>query len=447
VSRLERFAPIRVRVTAVAGLAVLLIAVLGSLLFLRVLHSSLEAGLVATDSQDVADVSAQLGKGSSPQELVVTGGHDVVVQLLAADGRVLAGHVSAATQGALMSEPGTRTDVRVPGRADRYTMVARRVDGAGPVSLVVAGRSTEQVQRATGISLGLLSVAVPLVVVLLSVTVWISIGRALRPVEAMRREADEITSALLDRRLPIPPGSDEIPRLAVTINEMLDRIQRSHERQRQFVSDASHELRSPLAVIRQSAEVARSYPGRVSTADLADDVLAESRRLEGLVNALLVLARLDDAGVVTDSTPVDLDDIVLREAGRVRAVPGLTVDVSHVSGGQVRGGAVLLGQVVRNLVDNAVRHAASRIMIAVREDRDWVEMTVEDDGDGIAPAERERVFDRFVRLDSARAREAGGAGLGLAIVRNIVELAHGTVAVDSSACGGARFTVRLPAAG
>jgi signal transduction histidine kinase len=447
VTRLERFAPIRVRVTAAAGLAVLLLAVAGSLLFMRELHSSLEAGLIATSSQDIADLSAQLGKGSSPQQLVVTGGNDVVVQLLDADGKVLAGHAGPASHRPLMSAPGTETDARVPGRDDRYTIVARRTRGTGAVSLVVAGRSTEQVQRATAISLGLLSLAVPLVVALLSVTVWISIGRALRPVEAMRRQADEITSARLDRRLPIPPGSDEIPRLAVTINEMLDRIQRSHVRQRQFVSDASHELRSQLAVIRQSAEVAHSYPGRVSTADLADDVLAESRRLEDLVNALLMLARLDDAKVVTDSAPVDLDDIVLQEANRVRTVPGLTVDVSHVSAGQVRGGGVLLGQVVRNLVDNAVRHATSRIMIGVREERDWVEMTVEDDGDGIAPAERDRIFDRFVRLDSARAREEGGAGLGLAIVRNIVELAHGTVAVDSSSCGGARFTVRLPAAG
>lgn len=442
--RFETFAPIRVRVTTVAALAVLLAALLGSVVFVRILHGSLQAGLVATDNQEVADLTAQLAKGASPQQVVVTGGSDVVVQLVGTDGTVLAGH-AAKTDHPLMTSAGTALSVRVSGHRDHFVMVARRVDDAGPVALVVAGRSTEQVARATGISLALLVVAVPLAVLLVGITVWLSVGRALRPVEAMRRDADEITSAHLDRRLPIPPGRDEIPRLATTINEMLARIQQSHRLQRQFVSDASHELRSPLAVIRQSAEVARAYPDRVALAGLADDVLAESRRLEDLVTALLMLARLDDGHVVADSDLVDLDDLVLREVGRVRAVPHLSVDVSHVSSGQVRGGSILLGQVVRNLIDNAVRHATSRIVLAVSEHDGVVELTVDDDGEGITESDRGRVFDRFVRLDSARAREEGGAGLGLAIVRNIVQLAEGTIDIDTSPLGGARFVIRLPA--
>jgi signal transduction histidine kinase len=443
VARRDVLAPIRVRVTAVAALAALAAAVLGSVLFLRVLHTSLEAGLASTGTQDVADIRSRLDSGAAPAELALAGGRDVVMQLVGADGRVLAGY--HAGDRALVSRPGTRYGVRVPGRDDRFTLVARVHDGPGRVRLVVAGRSAGQVERATETSLQLLAVAVPLAVLLLSLTVWLSVGRALRPVEAMRREAAAITAARLDRRLPIPAGEDEIHRLASTINEMLARIQRSDRLQRQFVSDASHELRSPLAVIRQSAEVARAYPDRVTLQGLADDVLAEGRRLEDLVSALLILARLDDNRVVIDAEPADLDDLVLAETERARRGGRVAVDVSGVSAGQVRGAAVLLRQVVRNLLDNATRHAATRVLVRLVEVGGWVELVVEDDGDGIPEEERERVFDRFVRLDAARAREEGGAGLGLAIVRNIVELGHGTVTVDASPLGGARFAVRLPA--
>jgi signal transduction histidine kinase len=439
-----------VRVTAVAALAVLVAALAGSALFLKVLHDSLEGGLASTSAQDAADVRSQLSRGVPPDQVVLAGGSDALLQLVDAGGRVVAGYGSRPTVhhvGPLVRSPGTRYDVRVPGRRDRFCLVARRVQGSGPVRLVVAGRSREQVNEAAGTSLLLLLAAVPLTVLMLALTVWLSIGRALRPVEAMRREAAAITAADLDRRLPIPPGEDEIHRLADTINEMLGRIQRSHRLQRQFVSDASHELRSPLAVIRQSAEVARAYPDRMSRETLADDVLAESRRLEDLVGALLLLARLDDDRVAIDTEPVDLDDLVLLEASRVRGQARLKVDTSHVSAGQVRGAAVLLRQAVRNLVDNAARHAVSQMAVTLTETDGSVVLCVEDDGDGIAEGQRDRVFERFVRLDAARAREEGGSGLGLAIVRKIVELGHGSVVVDASPLGGARFTVRLPAAG
>ena len=228
---------------------------------------------------------------------------------------------------------------------------------------------------------------------------------------------------------------------------MLDRIDLSHRSQRQFISDASHELRSPLSTIRQSAEVARSYPDRVSLEGLADDVLSESSRLEGLVNALLLLARLDDSeGLLPDQLVdlVDLDDLVLEEVDRIRRTTQIHLDVSSVSGGQVRGNAILLGQVVHNLVDNAVRHAAASVCVSVHERGPFVEMVVEDDGVGIAEEDRERVFERFVRLDEARTRESGGAGLGLAIVRRILEVSGGWVELSVAPAGGARFCVRLP---
>jgi signal transduction histidine kinase len=224
---------------------------------------------------------------------------------------------------------------------------------------------------------------------------------------------------------------------------MLDRIDEGQRLQRQFVSDASHELRSPLAVIRQAAEIARSYPDRVPPEALAQDVLAESERLEALVSSLLLLARLEGEDLGAGET-VDLDDVVLTEVARARERCPAEIDARGIGAGRTRGSAVLLGQVVRNLLDNACRHADSTVTVALDEVDDVVELAVTDDGAGIAPDDRARVFDRFVRLDDARARDDGGSGLGLAIVRKIVDACGGSVVIDEGPSGGARFTVRLP---
>jgi signal transduction histidine kinase len=269
--------------------------------------------------------------------------------------------------------------------------------------------------------------------------------RALAPVERIRREVEQITGDRLDRRVPEPRARDEIHRLALTMNQMLGRLQDSRHRQQQFVADASHELRSPLASIRQGAEVARAHPGALPEGELADAVLEESGRMQRLVEQLLLLTRADEGAVVRTLQDVDLDDLALTEARRVRR-KGLDVDTTGVSAGRVRGDTTSLAQVVRNLVDNAARHADRSVTVTVREVADAVELSVEDDGPGIPEDQRERVFERFVRLDEARARDAGGSGLGLAIVKEIVTAHGGTVAVSSARLGGASFVVRLPVA-
>jgi signal transduction histidine kinase len=321
--------------------------------------------------------------------------------------------------------------------------VAKRSD-PGP-GMIVVGRSTDQVKHATAASALLLSFAVPVGLALVAMAVWLSVGRALRPVESMREEAATITAAHLNRRLAVPDGRDEIPRLAATLNEMLDRIDATSRVQRQFVSDASHELRSPLATLRQLAEVARDYPGRTGQDSLARDVLAEEERMEELVAALLLLARIDD-GVPHTAGPVDLDDLVLDHARRLRHDDGPRIDVSGVSAGQVVGDPVLLGQVVRNLLSNALRHGRNEVSVSLQEYDDQVVLTVDDDGNGIPEADRQRVFERFVRLDEARARDGGGSGLGLAIVHKVVDELGGRVRVQESANGGARFVVEVPTA-
>jgi signal transduction histidine kinase len=434
---------VRLRVTVVASVFVLLVTSVGAVAVVAMLTHSIDESLVDSARQDAAAIHAQLRAGVTPAEAATSGRNDVVLQLLDADGEVIASDRPERLSVPLRTRPGVTKSAVVPGLSDTFTVVARASEGTGDVALILVGRSTEERDETRAQAAGVLAVTVPLVVIALAVIVWQSVGRALRPVEVMREETDLITAAHLRRRLAVPPGHDEIPRLARTMNEMLDRIDEGHRLQRQFVSDASHELRSPLAVIRHTAEVARMHPDKVDVASLSDDVLAESARLEDLVSALLLLARLEADDDITTEV-VDLDDIVLTEVSRARARSSVHIDAHAVGAGRTSGSVVLLGQVVRNLLDNACRHASSTVTVALDEHDDVVELRIADDGSGIAPADRGRVFERFVRLDEARARDEGGSGLGLAIVRKIVETCHGSVSVDDADGGGARVTVRLP---
>jgi signal transduction histidine kinase len=230
------------------------------------------------------------------------------------------------------------------------------------------------------------------------------------------------------------------------MNRMLERLERGQERQRRFVSDASHELRSPVASIRQHAELALAHPANVSTGDLARTVLDEDLRVQRLVEDLLLLARMDERTAEARPQEVDLDDVVFQEVERVRQVDGTTIDASGVSAGRVLGDGRRLTRLVGNLLENAARHARSAIGVALVEDGDQVVLQVDDDGPGVPPEHRQRVFERFVRLDEARDRDAGGAGLGLAIVAEVAALHGGEARALDSPLGGARFEVRLPRA-
>jgi signal transduction histidine kinase len=227
------------------------------------------------------------------------------------------------------------------------------------------------------------------------------------------------------------------------MNEMLDRLEDASTRQRRFVSDASHELRSPVASIRTQLEVALRRPNRDDWAVVAQRVLAEDERLEQAVADLVELARLEEGDTTTDSVEVDLDEIVFEECARARAVP---IDTARVSGGRVLGRRDALARVVRNLIDNAARHAETNVKVLLSDADGTVELVVADDGPGIAPEDRERVFERFTRLDEGRARDAGGMGLGLAVVKSTIERHRGTVHIEDNPPHGARFVVRLPAA-
>ncbi|MCE7001527.1 ATP-binding protein [Kibdelosporangium philippinense] len=275
--------------------------------------------------------------------------------------------------------------------------------------------------------------AVPASMALIGLAAWSGTTRSLRPVERIREQAGEISTSALDLRVPVPATRDAISRLALTLNEMLDRLENSVKVQRQFIADAAHELRSPIASLRTVLEVARDHPDQADWLSVIGDAVTDTRRLEVLAEDLLLLARLDSA-LPLPTASVDLSEVA--DGYRDRAE--LTVDGSAF----VKGDVKQLDRLLRNLVDNAARHAVSRVSVAVRSTEDKEILEVADDGPGIPAADRERVFDRFTRLDEARDSDAGGAGLGLAIAREIAVRHGGTLTVGDHAV----FTASFPKA-
>ncbi|MGH9058964.1 MAG: sensor histidine kinase [Acidimicrobiales bacterium] len=312
----------------------------------------------------------------------------------------------------------------------------------GTVTVYVAGSLRPVGQATTTVGLALVG-GLPALVILVGALVWIFGGRALRPVESIRAEVADITGHDLHRRVPQPATGDEIARLARTMNQMLDRLESSATAQRQFVADASHELRSPLAALQATLEVAIAHPNDSAWPAVAADALDEVRGLHRLVEDLLVLARTEQAAQAPRTEAVDLDEIILRESRRRATDRSISWDLHQVSGGRVPGDPDQLARVVRNLMDNAQRHATSRVTIQLSTTSDAVELVVADDGPGIPAEDRQRIFERFARLDEARSQDDGGTGLGLAIAKEMVAAHTGTIdVVDSSV--GARFAIRLP---
>ena len=325
--------------------------------------------------------------------------------------------------------------------------LTRVVETAHGELTITADVPIDQVARNVDALTERLAVGLPALVALVGVIAWVLVGRALRPVEAMRAEAERITVSTMHRRVPEPPTDDEVGRLARTMNTMLDRLQTAAAQQRRFVSDASHELRSPIAALRAGLEVARAKPGPAGWPARVDSLLAEESRLETLLDDLLLLAAHDEHG--TSAAParsVNVTALAIEEGRRPRRVPVQVVqspaDNQAVA---VAGVQQQLARALSNVVDNAARHAASVVQIRVSNDGDTVRVAVDDDGPGIPPADRERVFERFTRLDDGRARHDGGSGLGLAVVSSILTSHHGTIRIDDSPLGGARFVAELPA--
>ncbi|WP_371785759.1 sensor histidine kinase [Streptosporangium subroseum] len=275
---------------------------------------------------------------------------------------------------------------------------------------------------------------------------------SLRPVTAIRAELDEINATSLGRRVPVPPSDDEIHDLAESVNHTLGRLEAAVEQQRQFASDASHDLRSPIAAIRAEVESALQAPRETDVTQVGHAILGSLERLQAIVQDLLIIARLD-AGGPGAREPIDLAELVTAEC-RMRHHMKNRCEFSLEPGVVVIGDRLRLGRLLTNLLDNAERHADSMITISVRRapgdegdghrfPHGMAVLEVIDDGQGIAPDKRELVFQRFARLDAARNRDAGGTGLGLPIARQIAETSGGSLQIEDSPRG-ARFVLRLP---
>ena len=447
--RLRRLS-LRDRLLLVSVLALTLGLAAGGVLLVGVLNFALLRAVNA-EALDTARAVAKLVDQNSLSDPIPVSAA-MQAQVVDARGRVLAvsagadrlipmlyeGELRGMADGAVRRIPGSR--IGLDGEARVVTVTAG--PPTDPVHVLVA-RSTGDLDQGVHLLRITLLIAFPLLVALLAAVLWRVLGAALRPVDALRAGAEEITGGTRAGRLPVPGSRDEIHRLAVTLNGMLHRLDAARARQRAFVADAAHELRSPLTNMRTELEVAQRLPDTDWPA-LATDLLTDVDRLSRLVDDLLLLARADDGTaarvLAAPLQEVDLGavvgDVVSRYPGAAYAPPAEPVTVT--------GAPDALGRVVANLLDNAVRHARSQVRVAVTGEGGQARITVTDDGPGIPAADRERVFDRFTRLDDARARDAGGSGLGLAIVRELVRRHGGTVTL-ADAGPGLTADVRLPA--
>lgn len=471
---------VRVRVTLVAALAAALAVTVSGWLLIRSVENSQVAHLRAQAQASVDTAAARLGAGASADEAL----RELETAVVVVDGdgtcyssnpfggdaplscdddnepQVIASSESEQERpgdadpypSAGRSEHGPLRDMFGTGAGGSVEMISREVQAPELGTVVVAAMAPSEAINGGIAAVGpTVWVVFPALVAMVAVLAWWLTGRALRPVDAIRREAADIEASSIHRRLPEPKSNDEIGRLARTMNAMLDRLDRSARLQRQFVSDASHELRSPITASLTDLEVALGEGDRADWPSTARAVVAEQRRLDRLVDDLLLLAATDESAgsheSVTDVPLIEIEPLVTEETARRRNVPvDLEYDVDTPLPVMARISAFHLRRALGNLLDNAARLAASAVVVTVTATDTEVVLAVDDDGPGVAPADRERVFERFARLDEGRARPLGGTGLGLAVTRAVVERADGVVTVGVSPIGGARFTIRLPRA-
>jgi signal transduction histidine kinase len=439
---------LRTRVTVVAGLALSGAVVLG-LVFMYLLQSHAVSTTIDRQLLTYAQQIEQSSRGGTWPDPLPPSTFDAnaEAQLLAPDGRVLAATRTLQGVPALFTvPPGATVPVRqkpadglLPGEAKVRSLSATV---AGRPVTIVTFTSTDVLSQFTEASARLLIFGLPAILVLAATTVWLVVGRALRPVARIRHAVTAITAADLAQRVPEPGTQDEIGHLAHTMNDMLARLEDSAHRQRRFVADASHELRSPLTAIRASLEVGLAHPDRAPWPAIAERAVRQTQRLEELIHQLLLLARSDDRQLATRQQTVEIR--ALLEEIRATTVSPHPLDISAPPDATTIGNPEQLSRMLRNIVDNAIRYARHRVEVTVSTAPDRLQIEIIDDGPGIPADQRERVFDRFVRLDASRARASGSVGLGLAIAKEIATAHHGSITVTDAPESGARIVISLP---
>lgn len=446
---------VRARTTLMATGAVALVLVVAIAALAFTVERTLTSQLQAKGATLVAGVIERLDAGIAPREALdgalqsttssgTAGAVPTYVAILDREGHPVFGSgfftMPGMVEGEGVSTSGLPWAPSVRVGSPDLVVAQRSIEVDGELLLVVAASPLAEVVRSVEAVIRTSVIGVPLLIMLVGAVTWTAVGRTLQPIERIRTQVEQLSSQTLDRRVPVPATNDEVARLADTMNSMLARLEAASARQREFVSDASHELRSPVASIRAELEVALAHPTDRSLENVARGVLDETGRIERIVDDLLLLARLDE-GAARAAEVVDIGQLARRAAARLA---GVAVDVQAGDGLLVTGSERELASVVRNLLDNAARHAASSITISVAARDDTVVITVDDDGPGIPPADRQRVLQRFTRLEHARSRSDGGVGLGLALVDRIVRHHKGSITVMDSPSAGARVQVALP---
>ncbi|MBO2463423.1 sensor histidine kinase [Actinomadura violacea] len=407
------------------------------------------ADLLQRTQVDARRVSGGVRDGTLRGPIADDDGGRVVVQVVEPGGRVREATPSAAGRppvSRLWPSPGLRVRDFTTCHGSwphRRCFVAEAIRATtAPDSVVVYAAEPMPSYLVNGLLEGALAAGVAVLAGLAAWITWRVVGRTLGPVEAIRAQLAEISATDLSRRVPEPPGEDEIAQLARTANATLDRLESAVGRQRQFASDASHELRTPIAGLRANLEDASMHPEDNDLPAVVAQALHDTDRLESIVTDLLLLARIGTGGTAAQE-PIDLSALAGAEIGRRAFQVKIEKELAH--GVTVRGVRMQLVRLLGNLLDNAERYADRVIAVEASRDGDHALLTVTDDGVGVAPADRERVFERFTRLDTARSRGAGGTGLGLAIAREIAQAHGGTLRIEDDARG-ARFALRLPLA-
>ena len=446
---------VRARSVLVAVVVVMVAMLVGGTGLVFALQSTMEQAVEATGRARAAEIVSRVdanGVQATADTLSDESRTDAVTLILDAGGTVV-GSSRRRTTTALSSQrpqigaySSVELDIDTLDEGGQWKVVTTALTESGQTYYVQVAVPIRIQRDTVQTVVVLLLIATPLLLAAVAAAVWVLVGRALRSVEQIRTTVAEIDARALSARLEVPRSRDEIAALAQTMNAMLDRLQASDRAQRAFVSDASHELRSPLATLSTAAELA----GRTADEDvrtrLLDTMNAELVRMRGLVGNLMTLARVDAQDVGAAPVDVDLDDLVDHEAQRLRVTSRFEV-LSRIEPVRVRADLARVAQPLRNLVDNAELHAAEQIALTVTTQGDQAVIWVDNDGPEVDPADREKIFERFVRLDVSRSRDAGGSGLGLAIARASLASQGGDVRVVDHPDAWCRFEIRLPLTG
>ena len=452
---------IRVRVTASATLVVAVTLIIAGALLSILMHQSLIDGIDSGLASRAEQVAVQAETASSISGAIpATAQQSSLVQIINPRGAVI-----AATANMRDEENGYESPVlSAPPTVARTvfsTMKNSPLDRGGefrvlakPISLptgqgwLYVATSLNSVEAATSSLLALFAIGLPLLLGIVGFTVWRAVAQALKPVERIRKQASAISAKDLAERVPEPRSKDEIGKLAVAMNEMLDRLEGSAIRQNRFIGDASHELRSPLTALRAQVDVALAHPEAADATEVLETVREQVTRMSMLTEDLLFLARSTEAAPQVLPAVVDLDELLLSEAARLRLRGGPNVVVGHVDAARIMGSRRDIARALRNVTDNAYDHTQTEIRLSLTTGEGHAEIAVTDNGVGLPSADRDRLFDRFARSEDARARNlsGGGFGLGLAIARQVAVSHGGTLTAHDRDDGhaGAEFRFRLP---